>query len=156
MAYLCIGIGYWIWIHSYGIDQKSWDTTGKVPTNWNWVLDWVISDASSEKNDHHVPMYWNWVLDWVTFICVERNHWTPLARNPWIGIGYWIGPYMIVHRKRMIFRVMNSVPMYCNWVLDWVISDGSWTKLSKGLWMVYQCIGIGYWIGFHSCTLTKN
>ena len=69
-----------------------------------------------------VPMYWNLVLDWVTFICVDK--------------------------KSQV--TTSKVPMNWNWVLDWVISYGSWTKLSSGFMNVYLCIGIGYWIGFHS------
>ena len=47
-----------------------------------------------------VPMYWNWVLDWVTFICIDKKSWDTTSK----------------------------VLMNWNCGLDWVISDGTWTK----------------------------
>ena len=84
--------------------KQSEDNTSKVPMNWNWVLDWVISDGSWTKWPsgfmNGVPMYWNLALDWVTFIYIEKNHRTPLARYPWIGIWYWIGLHLYMLIKK--------------------------------------------------------
>ena len=41
---------------------------------------------------------------------------------PCIGIGYWIGSYLTVHRQN---DHAGGIPMYWNWVLDWVITDGT-------------------------------
>ena len=111
---------------------------------WNWVLDWVISDDASTKS-----------LSWVMYSS--------------IGIGYWIRSYRTIHQQNVIRGLSMSIhalelgvglghiglyinkilfvgclPMYWNWVLDWVISNVTLTKCCS--WVVYPCIGIEYWI----------
>ena len=123
--YQCIGIGYWIGLHSYTLE----------------------------------------------------NHRTPLARYPWIGIGYWIGSYHsdqgqndgtwtkwssgfvngYIHIQwKQSEDNTSKVPMNWNWFWIGSFQIVHRTKWSSGLWMVYLCIGIGYWIGLHSYALIKN
>ena len=41
---------------------------------------------------------------------------------PCIGIGYWIGSYLMVH---CLNDHRGGVLMFWNWGLDWVIPDGT-------------------------------
>ena len=50
------------WLHSYTM-KTSEENTSKVPMNWNWVLDWVISDGSSEKDYHQGYEWCTYVLE---------------------------------------------------------------------------------------------
>ena len=62
---------------------------------------------------------------------------------PCIGIGYWIGSYLTVHR---IIDHRGGVLMYWNWGLDWVISHCHITiiMVMNG---VPICMGMVYWNG---------
>ena len=63
-----------------------------------------------------VPMFWNWVLDWDTFI----RHRPKIMGHHWQGtheleLGIGLG-----HIRWFIRKNDHNVPMYWNWVLDWV------------------------------------
>ena len=113
VVYPCIGIGYWI--GSYLTVHWIIDRRGGVLMYWNWVLDWVISYGTSTK--------WSWGVVY-----------------PCIGIGDWIGSYLTVHRQN---DHGGGIPMYWNWVLDWVITGGTLNNWSLGWYTHVLELGIG-------------